>query len=86
MRIRPILAYLAVATAALFGLPSVAVAGEPVWSMRAPVPTARNGIDAVATDCVAYVMGGQGCSDTTGSDCYALDTVEAFSPARNTWQ
>jgi N-acetylneuraminic acid mutarotase len=48
--------------------------------------TARNGVDAVAIDGIAYVIGGQGCSDTTGSDCYALDTVEAFSPARNAWR
>jgi N-acetylneuraminic acid mutarotase len=77
---------LAVVTAALFGLPSVAVAGEPVWWLRAPMPTARNGVDAVATDGIAYAIGGQGCSDLTGSDCYPLNTVEAFSPTRNGWR
>jgi hypothetical protein len=59
----------AVVTAGPFGLPSVAVAGEPVWSIRASMPTARNGVDAVTTGGVAYVIGGKGCSDSAGSDC-----------------
>jgi N-acetylneuraminic acid mutarotase len=85
MVIRRLLAVV-LTTAALCGLQSVAVAGQPEWSTRAPMPTARNGVDAVATDGIAYVIGGQGCSDTTGSACFALDTVEAFSPARNAWR
>jgi N-acetylneuraminic acid mutarotase len=76
----------AVATVALCGMQPLAVAGQSGWSTRAPMPTARNGVDAVAADGIAYVIGGQGCSDTTGSDCYALDTVETFSPARNAWR
>lgn len=76
----------AVATAALFGMQSVAVAEQSGWSTRAPMPTARNDADVVATDGIVYVIGGPGCSDTTGSVCYPLDLVEAFSPARNAWR
>jgi N-acetylneuraminic acid mutarotase len=51
------------------------------WTMRAPMPTARNGMAAVrALNGKIYVIGGQ----TSPSNI--LDTVEEYDPNANTWR
>jgi N-acetylneuraminic acid mutarotase len=74
------------ASAVVLGTSSVAVGAEPTWSQQAPMPTPRNVVVAVGSNSAAYVIGGQGCKDISGSVCYPLDTVEVFSPSKNTWR
>lgn len=45
------------------------------WTERAPMPTGRSGLAAVAVNGVVYAIGGDG--DTAGT---VRDTVEAFTP------
>jgi N-acetylneuraminic acid mutarotase len=48
-----------------------------IWTSRAPMPTARHGLAAVAIDGIIYAIGG-----FNGS---SLTTVEAYNPSTNTW-
>lgn len=50
------------------------------WTTRAPMPTARCNIAAVALNGLIYAVGG---ANTSGSITYAI--VEIYNPATNTW-
>lgn len=60
-------------------------AGVPLFSLAAPMPTARGCAAAVAVPSasVILVMGGR---DSDGSAANTLATVEAYKPLSNTWE
>jgi Kelch motif len=52
------------------------------WSTRAPMPTARYGVQAGVVNGILYAVGGFAFANGVAS---AVATVEAYDPASNTW-
>ena len=62
------------------GVLNVVEAYDPVantWSTKAPMPTARDSVNAVAVKGIIYLVGGYNGNSRTA-------TVEAYDPATNT--
>src|SRR5690348_15193964 len=55
----------------------------PGWVEKAPMPTARIAFAAVALNGKIYAIGGKGANS---DQCDAIQTVEAYDPATDTWE
>lgn len=58
-------------------------AGGTTWALRAPLPTARNHLGAVAHGGQVYVVGGQKGHDGRAQ---MQSSVESYDPATDTWR
>ena len=56
------------------------------WTTKAPMPTARYGLQALAVYGLIYAIGGYGFGPNSQDNNYAaVSTVEVYDPANDTW-